>query len=183
MTCAHGISVIYGVKISKSELVRLLFESNIKYDGKDYDSQLMKIKEEHYRKYYNDFVKEFTDDDCEPPTYEEYIHKNLDMLNDVLFFVIDNFKFEMSNEISLYDFDFSDTSLTFIVSNHEEYRIGFNIGNYNYHDSSVMINEEELSNFKDNYKAELEELREFLPENSFNKATIMAVMSGCGCCS
>ena len=45
MTCCHGISIIYGIKLSKADLIILLMNSTIEYKGKkDYDTNLKKIK-------------------------------------------------------------------------------------------------------------------------------------------
>ena len=86
------------------------------------------------------------------------------------------------------DFDLSDTSLTIIESNHEYYTIGFSIECLNepycyYGDLSLTFDVNEFINFKDNYKSQLEELQKLFPNGDFDDANIIAVMSGCACCS
>ena len=95
MTCCHGISIIYGIKLSKADLIILLMNSTIEYKGKkDYDTNLKKIKEDYYKKSYNDMVKISLEDDCIPPTYEEYISDpfTIDFLDECIEFIIDDFK-------------------------------------------------------------------------------------------
>ena len=188
MTCCHGINLMFGVKFTKRELIRLFIKLNLPlqdisapefrdYQGATYGELYNEHKQNCYRNMYDNF---FTGD----MTFEEFLSDFPDYLKNDIDGNMEEFTDNFTENMDIYDFEFSkiDMALTRYGFGHSNnsYVFGFDIGrrSTNWRSNDVLAISAEPKDFL-NFDNEIKKIKKYTQK----KPQIIAVMSGCSCCS
>ena len=186
MTCCHGINLMFGVKFTKRELIQLFIKLNLplqdisapefmNYQGTTYGELYNEHKQNCYRNMYDNFFTGYM-------TFEEFLSDHPNYLEDDIDSNMEEFTHNFIENMHIYDFDdfeFSKidmdvTEYGFEHSNNS-YVFGFHIGRRSNNELAISVEPKDFLNFED----EIKKIKKYTQK----KPQIIAVMSGCSCCS